>query len=157
MTEGFDNKKSLYKEVFQIESIGSNVEDAIERGLKLTSLNKDEVVVQVLTEGTPGLFGLIGEKPAKVLLGPLYERKDLWIKSFVSRMITLIFPEIENFYVDVEIKDVCKITLVTPYEIYNKVSKHTNDEMYNSIFTILEILLHRLDINLKLYLEIKKF
>ncbi|MFQ3674988.1 MAG: Jag N-terminal domain-containing protein [Endomicrobiia bacterium] len=158
MTENLDKIKSLYKEVFQIEVTGSNVEDAIEKGLKLTGLNKDEIVVQVLFEGTPGLFGLVGEKPAKIIFSPLYDKKELWLKCFLVRLINTIFPDNENFYVDIETKgNECCIIVVVKDEIYNKLSKNTNIELYNSIFSILEILLHRLNIAKKLFLEIKKF
>ena len=71
-----DKLKSWYEEMFQLEVAGSNVEAAIENGLKQTGLNKDEINVRVLGEGSPGLFGLEGDKPAKVIISPLYERKD---------------------------------------------------------------------------------
>jgi len=158
MTTNLDNIKSLYKEVFQIEVIGSNVEDAIEKGLKLTGLNKDEVVLQVLSEGSPVLFGLIGEKPAKIILGPVYDKKELWIKSFVVRLINIIFPDNENFYVEIENKENGFYIIVeVKNEIYNKLSKNSNIEMYNSLVHILEILLYRLNIKKSLFLEIKKF
>lgn len=53
-----------------IEQTGSNVDDAIENGLAELGLERQEVHVEVITEGRGGLFG-IGGVPAKVRLVPL--------------------------------------------------------------------------------------
>jgi spoIIIJ-associated protein len=47
---------------------GKTVEDAIEKGLARLGLTRDQVAVEVLEEGAKGVFGLVGVKPAKVIL-----------------------------------------------------------------------------------------
>ncbi len=52
----------------ELETTGKNIEDAIEKGLKELKCSKENVEIKVLDEGTKGLFGLMGAKPARVLL-----------------------------------------------------------------------------------------
>ena len=52
----------------ELEVTGKNIEDAIEKGLKELNCSKEDVEIKVLDEGTKGLFGLMGAKPARVLL-----------------------------------------------------------------------------------------
>lgn len=49
---------------------GKTVEDAVEKGLARLGLTRDQVEVEVLEEGTRGMFGLVGAKQAKVILRP---------------------------------------------------------------------------------------
>lgn len=52
----------------EIEVSGKNIEEAISAGLKQLNCSKEDVEIKILDEGTTGLFGLMGAKPAKVLL-----------------------------------------------------------------------------------------
>jgi len=52
----------------ELESTGKNISEAINTGLKLLKCTKDEVEIKILDEGSSGLFGLMGSKPARVLL-----------------------------------------------------------------------------------------
>lgn len=52
----------------ELEISGKNIEEAISLGLKQLNCTKDDVDIKILDEGTKGLFGLMGSKPAKVLL-----------------------------------------------------------------------------------------
>ncbi|MBO7610886.1 MAG: protein jag [Elusimicrobia bacterium] len=52
----------------ELEISGKNIDDAIEKGLQELNCSKEDVEIKVLDEGTKGLFGLMGAKPAKVLL-----------------------------------------------------------------------------------------
>lgn len=52
----------------ELEISGKNIEDAIEKGLQELNCSKEDVEIKVLDEGTKGLFGLMGAKPARVLL-----------------------------------------------------------------------------------------
>ena len=58
-------EKEIIKE---LEISGKNIEEAIETGLKQLNCSKEDVELKVLDEGTKGLFGLMGAKPARVLL-----------------------------------------------------------------------------------------
>ncbi|MCL2322350.1 MAG: protein jag [Oscillospiraceae bacterium] len=49
-----------------IEMTGRTVEDAVESALKELNLTRDKVDIDVIEEGSRGLFNLIGVKPARV-------------------------------------------------------------------------------------------
>lgn len=50
------------------ESTGKSVEEAVSEGLKHLGLSIGEVKVEILEEGSKGLFGLFGSKPSRVRL-----------------------------------------------------------------------------------------
>ena len=50
------------------ESTGKTVEEAVSEGLKKLGLSIGEVQVDILEEGSKGLFGLFGSKTARVRL-----------------------------------------------------------------------------------------
>jgi spoIIIJ-associated protein len=56
----------------EVEASGKTVDDAIEEALAQLGLTRDQVDVEVITEGRVGLFGLGGEN-ARVLVKPLAE------------------------------------------------------------------------------------
>jgi len=47
---------------------GKNVEEAITKGLERLGVSRDEIEYEVLDGGSNGVFGLIGTKPAKVVV-----------------------------------------------------------------------------------------
>ena len=49
-----------------IDMTGKTVEDAVSNAIKELNVTQDKVEVQVLDEGSKGLFKLIGARPAKV-------------------------------------------------------------------------------------------
>lgn len=52
----------------EIETQAPTVEEAIQKGLESLKVEKDQVDVKILDEGSTGLFGLMGAKPAIVRL-----------------------------------------------------------------------------------------
>ncbi|MCK9582541.1 MAG: protein jag [Endomicrobiales bacterium] len=52
----------------EIEVEGKTVEAAIASGLEKFSLKREQVDIKILSEGSSGLFGLMGAKPARVQL-----------------------------------------------------------------------------------------
>ena len=50
------------------EATGRTVEDAISAGLAANGLSIGDVSVEILEEGSKGLFGLFGSREARVLL-----------------------------------------------------------------------------------------
>ncbi len=60
----------------ELEISGKNIEEAISLGLEQLKCTKDDVEIKILDEGTKGLFGLMGAKPAKVLLTLKDNAKD---------------------------------------------------------------------------------
>jgi spoIIIJ-associated protein len=51
-----------------IEFKGKNVAEAITNGLSQLGCNKRDVGIKIVSEGSTGLFGLMGAKPAVVLI-----------------------------------------------------------------------------------------
>ena len=49
-----------------VEAEGKTVEEAIEKALQILKLPRKRVKVETLSEEKKGLFGMPGEKPAKV-------------------------------------------------------------------------------------------
>lgn len=49
-----------------IEMTGRTVEEALDHALKELKLTKDKVDIEIIDEGSKGLFNLIGAKPAKI-------------------------------------------------------------------------------------------
>lgn len=52
----------------EIEFKGKNVTEAITDGLAQLCCNKKDVEIKIVSEGSTGLFGLMGAKPAVVLI-----------------------------------------------------------------------------------------
>jgi spoIIIJ-associated protein len=52
----------------EIEIKGKTVEEAILKGLKTLGCAREDIKVEILSEGASGLFGLMGAKPASVLI-----------------------------------------------------------------------------------------
>jgi len=52
----------------EIEMTGKNVEEAINKGLAQLGCPRDKAEIKILAEGAAGLFGLMGAKPAVVLI-----------------------------------------------------------------------------------------
>jgi spoIIIJ-associated protein len=51
-----------------LEMSGKTVEDAIQKALTELNVTEDKIQVEVLEEGSKGIFNLIGGKPAKILV-----------------------------------------------------------------------------------------
>jgi len=62
-----------------IETMGKNVEDAINNALKELKVTRDKIKVETLDEGSKGFLNIIGVKPAKIRVtvkrDSLYEAK----------------------------------------------------------------------------------
>lgn len=68
----------------ELEISGKNIDEAIELGLKQLNCSKEDVEIKVLDEGTKGLFGLMGAKPARVLL-TVKDKKQATSKKEVNK------------------------------------------------------------------------
>ncbi|MFH1094091.1 MAG: Jag N-terminal domain-containing protein [Candidatus Omnitrophota bacterium] len=62
MAEQTDDKEPVLNADFE----GNTVEEAIEAALAELNIAKDNIKIQILTEGTRGLFGMQGAKKAKI-------------------------------------------------------------------------------------------
>lgn len=94
-----------------IEVTGKTVEEALKHALDELKLTKDKVDVEIINEGTKGLFNLIGTKPAKIKVTKKPEPIDN-AKEFLINVLSAM-------NIDAEIRineenDVIKIDLSGP-------------------------------------------
>ena len=62
------------KDSKSIEFEGCTVEEAIAKAMKCLGVSRGEIEVKVVSEEKKGLFGMEGEKPAKITV----TRKKVW-------------------------------------------------------------------------------
>lgn len=94
-----------------IEVTGKTVEEALKHALDELKLTKDKVDVEIINEGSKGLFNLIGTKPAKIKVTKKPEPIDN-AKEFLINVLS-------SMNIDAEIQineenDVIKIDLSGP-------------------------------------------
>ena len=89
----------------EIEVEGKTVEEAIQQGLQSMGCTKDKVEIKILNEGTAGLFGLMGSKPARVRITPKEEspadyvaaqKKIKEILSVILKLMKIDFQDINT-------------------------------------------------------------
>ncbi|MBS6183642.1 MAG: RNA-binding cell elongation regulator Jag/EloR [Clostridium celatum] len=94
-----------------IEMTGKTVEEALKHALDELKLTKDKVDVEVIDEGSKGLFNLIGTKPAKVRVTAKPDSLDD-AKTFLVNVLNSM-----NINADIDIKeenDIININLRGP-------------------------------------------
>lgn len=96
---------------------GKNIEEAINKGLSELNVTRDEVEIKILDEGTAGLFGLMGAKPAKVqikLLQKLHQRDIFaYLTDFIKTLLKLISFDKAEVSVAEEAENIVKINIDT--------------------------------------------
>ncbi|MGA2090749.1 MAG: RNA-binding cell elongation regulator Jag/EloR [Endomicrobiales bacterium] len=94
----------------EIEIEAKTVEEAIQEGLTRLGISREKVDIKILNEGTAGLFGLMGNKPARVRLVtltgsvgtmdtaldyPLAQKEATEIVSTIIKMMEIPFSEVD--------------------------------------------------------------
>jgi len=69
----------------QVEATGKTVEEAIEQALKLLGVTREQVEIEVLETGTPGIFG-IGSEPARVRV-TLKNSPAMFVKGLLNSIV----------------------------------------------------------------------
>ncbi|MGQ9463237.1 MAG: RNA-binding cell elongation regulator Jag/EloR [Candidatus Fervidibacter sp.] len=69
----------------QVEVTGKTVEEAVEEALKLLGTTRDQVEVEILEPGAPGIFG-IGAEPAKVRV-TLKNSPVIFVKGLLDSIV----------------------------------------------------------------------
>ena len=91
-----------------IEMTGKTVDEALKHALDELKLTKDKVDVEIIDEGSKGLFNLIGAKPAKIKVTTKPDSLDD-AKTFLVNVLNSM-----NIEADIDIKeenDIIKINL----------------------------------------------
>ncbi|MBL4938401.1 protein jag [Clostridium sp. YIM B02515] len=94
-----------------IEMTGKTVDDAIKNALNELKVTEDKIEVEVLEEGSKGLFKLIGAKPARI--------KVKVKRDYIYEAKTFLRDILDNMGITAEIKikeetDTIKISLTGP-------------------------------------------
>jgi len=94
----------------KIEINGKTVDEAIENGIRELKCKKEDVTVEILEQGSRGLFGL-GSKPAKVILIVINN-----YETVARKFLNDVFSKMD-IQCDIEIKDkgdILKVILSGP-------------------------------------------
>lgn len=70
----------------ELISTGKTVDEAIENGLSQLNLTRDDVEIEVIEASNKGLFGIIGQKDAKVLI-KVNEDENAGVVAFVTELL----------------------------------------------------------------------
>lgn len=77
-----------------VETVGKTVEEALKSALQQLKVTKDKVDVEIIEEGSKGLFNLIGSKPAKIRVIVKKNQIDE-AKAFLTDVLTSMGVESE--------------------------------------------------------------
>jgi len=69
----------------QVEATGKTVEEAIEQALRLLGATQEQVEIEVLEPGTPGIFG-VGSEPARVRV-TLKNSPAMFVKGLLNSIV----------------------------------------------------------------------
>lgn len=94
-----------------IEMAGRTVDEAIENGLKVLRVTRDKVSIEVIDKGNKGILGLLGSKPAKVIL-TVKEDYEVIAKKFLRELLDKMEIKCEIHVKDED--DILKVNLVGP-------------------------------------------
>ncbi|SKA97452.1 spoIIIJ-associated protein [Caloramator quimbayensis] len=94
-----------------IEMAGRTVDEAVENGLKVLRVTKDKVSIEVIDKGNKGILGLLGSKPAKVIL-TVKEDYEVIAKKFLRELLDKMGIKCEIHVKDED--DILKVNLVGP-------------------------------------------
>lgn len=83
-----------------IERSAKTVQEAISIALEDLNLTEDDVDIEVLEEGTKGIFGLIGSKMARVLVTP---RQKAEAKTRVGIATDFLYTILENMGIEADV------------------------------------------------------
>ena len=62
---------------------GVNVEEAINKALKVLNISREEINIKIVCEEKKGLFGMEGAKPAKIKIQFKKNIKNSWFLLFL--------------------------------------------------------------------------
>ena len=137
---------AVHAAVLSDEYTGKTVENVTRRALIAGNLTRDEAVVRVLSEGSPGLFGLMGAKPARVIIAPKPERPDACVKYFLSKVFALL--GLGRTTVNVRLSpSTVDVSVLFTEPSYTDLFARNNGAAYNALYVVLEAFVRRIDRN----------
>ncbi|NLK51398.1 MAG: protein jag [Syntrophomonadaceae bacterium] len=99
-------------EVREVEKTGKNIEEAVEIALAELEIDREDAEIEILEEGNKGLFGIIGNRAARVIVKEK-KRPEKIIRAFIEKVFEAMHIEAEmqlrtdgdHFYVNFHGKD----------------------------------------------------
>ncbi len=96
----------------EVEVNSNSVDEAVEEGLNILGVRKDNIQVDILSEPSQGFLKFLGNKSAKVKLRVLKGPEE-YLKSFLEKVLQslrlegniVIEKNAENIYIDISGKD----------------------------------------------------
>lgn len=150
------NILELLNNFLKEEFTGKNVQDAIKTGLRKISMSQNEIVFKVLSEGSPGLFDLAGNKLSKVVISPKPDKIENFLKYIISLILRIMF--LEHFSSEIKKdKNMFYINLMIKDKNIDIEIKKNNCELYNAILTILREFLKKMNQKLEIFITINNF
>jgi spoIIIJ-associated protein len=147
-----NNKLDQLKTFFYEEFEGATIDDAVKTAVNSLKMAKDELKIKILTEGQPGLFGLKGEKPAKIQVSPKFNKVDTIIKFYFIKLLDFVKEYIS--FVNIEIEN--KIVIITViFSEQTVIKKVLSNIVYNSVLTLTESFVEQLLPQHKIVLNLK--
>ncbi len=139
-----------YKTIFAEEFEGANLDEAVKIAVSSLKMAKDELAIKILFEGEPGLFGLAGNKPAKIKVAPKTDKLESLIKYFIIKLLGFIKEKISFIEVKIEGKKV-EIKVLLEYD--DVIKNLLNENIKKSVFLLLESFIKK--INSEFYIDLK--
>ncbi|MCS7151261.1 MAG: Jag N-terminal domain-containing protein [Endomicrobia bacterium] len=110
-----------YKTIFSEEFEGVTIDDAVKNAIETLKMSKEELQIKILYEGEPGLFGLKGQKPARVKVYPNILKVENVIKFFLIKLLSFIQEKI--IFVDVKIEEGQTVVITTVFSAGTVIKK----------------------------------
>lgn len=138
--------------LFTTEFEGISVEHAVKTAVDKLKMSKDELQIKVLSEGQQGLFGLQGEKPAKIKVAPKTDNVENIIKFYFIKLLDFVNEDI--LFVEVKVQN----NVVNITSVFKKMQEFlpiTKNEVYTAILTLITLFISRLLPGYKVNLQFK--
>ena len=71
----------MKRNITSMEVEGATVEEAIKKAMDLLGVSREDINIKVVSEEKKGLFGMEGEKPAKIIVSLKNQENDKNKKS----------------------------------------------------------------------------
>ncbi|MBU0599991.1 protein jag [bacterium] len=120
-----------------LEQEGRTTEEAIEEALKKLGITREEAKIEILDEGSRGLFGLVGSKPAKIRV--IVDRKTSKVAvELVSKILELMKIEAK-----IEVKDEKEAILINIETSDSKIIIGKRGQTLNSLQYLVNLLINK--------------
>ncbi|GEM_PF-523753 len=147
-----NNKIEQLKTFLYEEFEAATIDDAVKTAINSLKMTKEEIKIKILTEGQLGLFGLKGEKPAKIQVSPKFNKVDTVIKFYFIKLLDFVKEYISFVNIEIENK-IVNITVIFSEQAALK--KVLSNVVYKSVLILTECFVEQLLPQHKIVLNLK--